>query len=94
MTKYSISRSCLTDTHFDPGNWSLTCTHHPAPVGGWYTTNNLKNAQCRPVALASIIANMLQVDDLSETEKKGKVTEHGKLHAGIFAPVTLSLIHI
>jgi hypothetical protein len=90
MTEYSISRSCLTDTHFDPAEWSLFCTHHPAPVGGWYTTNNLKNAQVRPVALASIVSTMLQVDDLSETEKKGKVTEHGKLHAGIFAPVTWS----
>jgi len=90
MTEYSISRSCLSDTHYDPENWSLTCTHHPSPSGGWYTTNNLKNAQVRSVALASIISTMLQVDDLSETEKKGKVTEHGKVQSGIFAPVTWS----
>jgi len=33
---------------------------------------------------------MLRVDDLSETVKKGKTTEHGKMSVGIFAPVTWS----
>ncbi len=91
MTEYSISQNYLTDTHYDPEKWTLLCTHHPAPTGGkWYRTTKLENAQKRPVHLSSVIASMLQVDDLSETVKKGKTTEHGKMSVGIFAPVTWS----
>ena len=54
MTEYSISQNYLTDTHYDPQNWSLLCTHHPAPTGGkWYRTTKLENAQIRPVQLSS-----------------------------------------
>ncbi len=91
MTEYSISQNYLTDTHYDPEKWTLLCTHHPAPTGGkWYRTTKLENAQKRPVHLSSLIGSMLQVDDLSETVKKGKTTEHGKMSVGIFAPVTWS----
>lgn len=91
MTEYSISQKYLTDTHYHPEKWTLICTHHPAPTGGqWYKTTQLQYAQNRPVNLSSIVSSMLRVDDLSETEKKGKITEHGKMSVGIFAPVTWS----
>ena len=89
MTKYNISQNLLTSTHYSPDEWSLFCTHHTAPTGGnWYKTTQLQYSQNRPVKLSSVVASMLCVDDLSETEKKGKITEHGKMSVGIFAPVT------
>lgn len=91
MTEYSISQTYLTDTHFDPSRWSFLCSLHPAPVGGkWYKTTQLEYAQIRTISLAAIVDSMLCVDDLSETVKKGKTTEHGKMNVGIFAPVTWS----
>lgn len=91
MTEYSISQNYLTDTHFDPRRWSFFCSFHSAPTGGkWYKTTQLQYAQTRTVALSSIVDSMLCVDDLSETVKKGKITEHGKMNVGIFAPVTWS----
>lgn len=91
MTEYSISQKYLTDTHYTPEKWSLICSHHAAPTGGkWFKTTQLQYATIRPVQLSSVVSSMLRVDDLSETEKKGKVTEHGKMNVGIFAPVTWS----
>lgn len=91
MTKYSISQNYLTDTKYDPSEWTFLCSFHPAPTGGnWYQTNRLKNAQGRSIALSSIVDSVLMIDDMTVTEKKGKITEHGKFHAGIYAPVTWS----
>lgn len=91
MTEYSISRSFLTDTKYDPTQCTFMCTLHPAPSGGkWYKTTQLEYAQERIMTPAAIAGSIKCVDDLSETEKKGKVIENGKMNVGIFAPVTWS----
>lgn len=89
MTKYNIPQKWATRTQITPKDCKIQCTTHPAPSGGWYKTNNLKNAQVRTVSLQSIADSMLCIENMSETVgKTGKITETGKNDAGIFAPVT------
>jgi hypothetical protein len=90
MTEYNIPRSYLTSTQINASKWQMTCTTHTAPAGGWYKTNNLKYALARSVSLQALHDSMIRIDNLSETVKNGKTTEHGKLDVGIFAPVTWS----
>jgi putative DNA primase/helicase len=91
MTEYNIPQNWATGTKIHPKECTVSCTVHPAPSTGWYKTNNLRHAQRRQVSLQGIVSSMLRIDNLAEdVADNGKITEHGKLEAGIFAPVTWS----